>query len=325
MSTRMNRLLLAMTLLQPVACAQPEKAPESTPGEPLDRLIALSRSAERSEWWPAVQRLGRIARTDAVLRAEIWNRAKVNTLGMKFVSVTPATFTMGPDWHRVFDLQQPHDVKITRPYYMAVAEVTNAQVQQLFPKFEADVTYSPDPDSPAVRVSWKDADQFCKLLSKSEGVAYRLPTEAEWEYACRAGTTSRYCFGDGLLYKRAQLSEYAWWDYANGRASEVALLKPNNWGIYDMHGNAFEWVADWHSHFYYAECAETGTVEDPKGPEHGRAHVLRGGGWQVRNHLALTSTARFPLPRFDRRPFQWNTVGMRQTIGFRMLREVSKR
>lgn len=194
--------------------------------------------------------------------------------------------------------------------------MTNAQYQQMFPQFKVDAEYSPDPASPAVRVSWKDAVRFCKLLSGKENVVYRLPTEAEWEYACRAGTKTLYSFG----FKPDRLPEFAWCNYVNGRASPVAMLKPNAWGIYDMHGNAFEWVSDWYSRSYYSECAAKGTVQDPKGPQRGWTHVLRGGGWQVRNPLALTSTFRIPLPTFDRRPFSPDPVGLRQTIGFRVVR-----
>jgi formylglycine-generating enzyme required for sulfatase activity len=181
-----------------------------------------------------------------------------------------------------------------------------------------DAEYSPDPDGPAVNVTWKDADKFCKRLSEREGVAYDLPTEAQWEYACRAGTNTRFSFGSNP----ERLAEFAWYNYTNGRASPVAMLQPNPWGIYDMHGNAWEWAWDWFSDAYYSECAAIGTVKDPKGPASGRTHVLRGGGWQVRevSNFSLTSTFRMPLPLFDRDPFDPDPVGLRRTIGFRIIR-----
>jgi len=324
MKNRLHPSLIAAAVLYTGSCGYFQHVTSGTTAGYLDELIQLSQSDSRSQWWPAVQELGRIARTNDTAREEIWRRARVNTLGMKFVLVEPGTFMMGPDLHFLFDIQWPHLVRITRPYYIGVTETTNAQFQQLVPEFMVELKYSPHPDSPAVKVSWNDAERFCKLLSKREGAVYRLPTEAEWEYACRAGTTTRYCFGNGLGREREKLSDYAWWNYTNGRASEVALLKPNNWGIYDMHGNAFEWVSDWYSRSYYGECAKRVLVEDPKGPEGWRVHVLRGGGWQVRNHMALTSTARFPLPTFDRKPFDPDPVGLRQTIGFRVVREVAE-
>ncbi|MBU0718800.1 MAG: formylglycine-generating enzyme family protein, partial [Planctomycetes bacterium] len=163
-----------------------------------DELQDLARAASASErdvWWPAAEQLGVLASGNPVLRDEIWRRAQVNTLGMKFVRIEPGEFTMGPDWHRLFNLQRAHKVEITKPFYMEVTEVTNDQFMRVFPKYRADSIYSPDPDSPAVRVSWEQAAEFCKLLSEREGATYRLPTEAEWEYACRAGTTTRYSFG----------------------------------------------------------------------------------------------------------------------------------
>ncbi|MBU0718802.1 MAG: formylglycine-generating enzyme family protein, partial [Planctomycetes bacterium] len=172
-----------------------------------------------------------------------------------------------------------------------------------------------------VRVSWEQAAEFCKLLSEREGATYRLPTEAEWEYACRAGTTTRYSFG----WDKKRLPEFAWCNYTNGRASAVGMLSPNPWGIYDMHGNVFEWVADWYSDTYYGECVERGISEDPQGPGKGRVHVLRGGGWEVDNPDALTCTARFPMPILDRIPFdpdpRTRDLGFRQTVGFRIVRE----
>lgn len=310
-------LLTTIVGLGATSCAHSQKVSHSPMSNDLDRLITLSQSDKRTQWWPAAHKLGRIAAADDVLREEIWQRAQVNTLGMKFADVKPGTFEMGPDFHRIFSPQWAHSVRLTQPYYLSVTELTNTQFQQLFPEFKRDSKYSPDPDSPAVKVSWEDADRFCELLSEQEGVHYRLPTEAEWEYGCRAGSTARYCFGNDPI----KLPEFAWCDYTNGKASPVALLKPNDWGIYDMHGNAFEWVADWFSRAYYGECLKKGTVQDPKGPKRVRTHVLRGGGWQVSNRSALTSTARFPLPTFDRRPFDPDPVGFRQTIGFRVVRD----
>jgi len=309
---------LAGVILAGQVCTQPQATTRPSEDHVLETLIRSSQMVERSEWWPAVQELGRISATDETLRDQIWRRAHVNTLGMKFVLVGPGTFTMGPDTHRLFNIKWPHRVTITRPYYISVTEVTNETFQKLFPSFQADTEYSPDRDSPAVNIRWKDADRFCRELSQREGECYRLPTEAEWEYACRAGSKSRYCYG----YSASSLGDYAWYDYRNGRASAVALLQPNNWGLYDMHGNAFEWVADLYSSSYYSECMKKGTVRDPRGPLKGWGHVLRGGGWQVRNPRALTSTARFSLPIMNRTPFDPDPVGIRETIGFRVVREL---
>ncbi|MHC4066564.1 MAG: formylglycine-generating enzyme family protein [Planctomycetota bacterium] len=312
-----RHLLIFIAALVGASCARTH---EPTPGpeeDDLQRLVRLSKADERSQRLPAVERLGKLASTDEELCEEIWAGARVNTLGMKFVEIEPGTFTMGPDVHRwPASTAVAHPVQITEPYFIAVTEVTNAQFKRLFPEYEADSRWSPDPDSPAVNVLWDDANRFCELLSEREAVRYRLPTEAEWEYACRAGTTTLFCFGEDPT----RLAQFGWHNYANGRASRVAMLLPNNWSIYDMHGNAVEWVSDWYSLSYYSECAASGLVQDPQGPPNGRTHTLRGGGWPARNRWACSSTSRCPLPILDRVPFS-KEVGFRHVVGFRVIRE----
>jgi len=319
--------LVGILALTGASCAHSRIRIDTVEAHDLEKLIWSSRSAERAQWWPSVEQLGKRTSIDEAIRDEIWARTRVNTVGMKFVEVQPGTFTMGPDEHRVVAILVAHPVEITKGYFISVTEVTNAQYRQLVPDFEPDARYSPYPDSPAVNISWEDADRFCKLLSQREGVFYRLPTEAEWEYACRAGSETLFCFGDDP----GELAEYGWYDHAGGRASQVAILKPNAWGIYDMHGNAVEWVYDWYSTTYYVECAAEGVVQNPTGPEQGQSlpylkptHVLRGAGWiwSTRIPSACGSTARFPLPRLDRVPLSTEKVGFRQVIGFRVVREL---
>jgi len=319
---RLCPVLLHLALAQMV-CAEVDE---------LQDLVCAASASDRENWWPAVQRLGALASEDPAVRDEVWRRAQVNTLGMRFVRAEPGTFTMGPDRHRIFDSQKAHKVRITKPLFIGVTEVTNAQFAVLFPNHNADAKYSSDPDSPAVRISWDEADEFCKLLSTREGATYRLPTEAEWEYACRAGRKTQYSFG----MFAGKMREYGWCMGDDTTAPVVAQLKPNDWGLYDMHGNVFEWVSDWHSDYYYSECAKAGTVQDPKGPDREwrrpsekrpftvqSTHVLRSCGWQVDNAPACRCTARFPLPILDKKPFAGDKVGMRDTIGFRVVREVS--
>ena len=140
-----------------------------------------------------------------------------------------------------------------------------------------------------VNVSWNDAVAFCKWLSKKEGKTYRLPTEAEWEYACRAGTTTRYYSGDDpeTLAKvgnvadaaaKAKFPDWRWTIKANDGyvfTAPVGKFKPNAFGLYDMHGNAWQWCADWYGEEYYAKSP----VDDPTGPDTGDFRVLRGGFW----------------------------------------------
>lgn len=317
-----NITISAMGLL--VSCSAAQITLEANNSERLDRLVNRSRSSKRVDWWPAVQQLARMSSDSVSAMSKVWERAQVNTVGIKFVRIEPGTFIMGPYFENPFDAQWPHPVRIAHPYYISVTEITNAQFRELFPDWVPN-KYSPDADSPATHVTWAQANAFCRLLSERERAIYRLPTEAEWEYACQGGTSTRYCFGS-MHRDEGQdlLAEFAWWNHASERAMDVALLKPNNWGIYDMHGNAYEWVADWYSHFYYTDCLKRGIVADPKGPSEGHAHVLRGGAWNVENPAALTCTARMPMPVFDRRLFDFESIGIRHTVGFRIVREVDE-
>jgi formylglycine-generating enzyme required for sulfatase activity len=124
---------------------------------------------------------------------------------------------------------------------------------------------------PIESVSWNDAQEFCKKVSAKTGQTVRLPTEAEWEYACRAGTTTAYYSGD----TEADLGRAAWYGAnINGSTHPVGQKEPNAWGLYDMHGNVWEWCQD-----YWYEEYEAGAATDPQGPDTGTSRVLRGGFW----------------------------------------------
>jgi formylglycine-generating enzyme required for sulfatase activity len=125
-------------------------------------------------------------------------------------------------------------------------------------------------------VSWFNAMICCKWLQKKTGKVYRLPTEAEWEYACRAGTKTPYFFGDDP----DDLDDYAWYEEnSDSKTQEVAQKKPNPWGLYDMAGNVREWVTDFYGPKVYAENAKNNPVTDPRGPAKGDFHVTRGGAY----------------------------------------------
>jgi formylglycine-generating enzyme required for sulfatase activity len=159
---------------------------------------------------------------------------------------------------------------------------------------------------PVINVSWKDAGAYCKWLSQETGQHYRLPTEAEWEYACRADSETAWCFGDD----EKLLGEYAWYDKNSRKKTHpVGAKKANVWGLHDMHGNVWEWCQDWYDEKYYAECQEQGVVINPQGPAKGRIRVCRGGSWFL-NGRSCRSADRFRL-----------TPGSRYyNLGFRLAR-----
>jgi formylglycine-generating enzyme required for sulfatase activity len=180
---------------------------------------------------------------------------------MKMVLIPAGKFMMGEGTDQ-------HEVTLSKPFYMGVTEVTQAQ-------YEAVMGMNPSQfkgaTNPVETVSWNDAAEFCKKLSEKTRQAVRLPTEAEWEYACRAGTQTAFSFGDDP----STLGDYAWWDGNSDKTTHpVGQKKPNSWGLYDMHGNVWEWCADWYGEY------PKGPVTDPSGPATGYGgRVLRGGAW----------------------------------------------
>jgi formylglycine-generating enzyme len=137
---------------------------------------------------------------------------------------------------------------------------------------------------PVLHVSWNDTVAYCKWMSEKTGKKFRLPTEAEWEYACRAGTTTPFNTGENLTTDQANYDgNYPYSNNPKGDYLEktvaVDTFAPNAWGLYNMHGNVYEWCSDWYGGLYYDECKAKGVVENPAGPETGSYRVLRGGHW----------------------------------------------
>ena len=253
-----------------------------------------------------------------------------------------------------------HRVRITRAFWMGQHEVTVGQFRRFveasgyLPESEADGTggygwradYDPartprgdafegrdrryswrnpgfvqGDDHPVVNVTWHDAQALAAWLSRTEGRRYRLPTEAEWEYACRAGTQSRYHAGDdprallgtANVFDGRSARHWPQWqamalegDDGHAFTAPVGSFAPNPWGLYDMHGNAWEWVADWHGDDYYAQSP----IDDPQGPADGTVRVRRGGSWHT-------------WPFYARASYRnWNAPSTRYTlVGIRLVRE----
>jgi len=196
-----------------------------------------------------------------------------NSIGMKLKLVQSGEFTMGGQWNGD-DSLPPHRVRITRQFYLGVYPVTQREWAKVM---GASPSNFKGEDLPVESVSWEDCQAFISKLNAMEpGADYRLPTEAEWEYACRAGSTERFCFG----VEKTLLGEYAWYSMNSGdKTHPVGEKKPNAWGLYDMHGNVWEWCWDWYDDIYYKVCAKLGVVADPSGPKAGPRHVFRGASW----------------------------------------------
>ncbi len=199
-------------------------------------------------------------------------------INLELMPIPAGSFSMGSpiqEQDRQDDEGPQTIVTITKPFWLSNREVTQDQ-------WEAVMGNNPSifkgKDLPVEKVSWDDAIAFCKKLNQDlentlpDGYRYTLPTEAQWEYACRAKSTTRFYFGDDPEYD--QLDKYAWYaGNSMGKTHTVGIKLPNRWDLYDMHGNVWEWCLDWYGDY------TGGAASDPQGAESGDYRVLRGGGW----------------------------------------------
>ncbi|MCP4455682.1 MAG: formylglycine-generating enzyme family protein, partial [Planctomycetes bacterium] len=191
--------------------------------------------------------------------------------GLKMIEIPSGEFEMGSEDGE--DREKPvHPVKL-QAFEISATPITQAQYEAVMGTNPSEFKGA---DRPVETVSWDDAKVFCERLTKmakASGRVFTLPCEAQWEYACRAGSTTRYCFGDD----EAKLGEYAWYDKnSKGQTQPVGQKRPNDWGLYDMHGNVWEWVEDdWHDNYRGAPVDGRAWVDNQRGA----ARVIRGGSW----------------------------------------------
>ena len=203
-----------------------------------------------------------------------------------------------------------HRVRITQPFYFGVYEVTQGEYENIMGEspWAGKPGVKEGADYAAGHIRWSEAVEFCKTLSAKEGRTYRLPSEAEWEYACRAGTTTLCSFSDS----DTNLGDYAWC-YNNAykigeiHTHQVGRKHPNAWGLYDMHGNAFEGCSDWYDSDYY----EDSPIDDPVGPPIGSGYVYRGGSLGTGMGSCRSASRQYFLPKY-------RDVG----LGFRVVLEL---
>ena len=227
------------------------------------------------------------------------------SIGMKFTLIPAGEFNMGSEESE--DEKPVHKVKINNPFYLGSYPVTQREWKAVVGDNNNPSDFKGD-NLPVEEVSWDDVQKFIKKLNEKEGTdKYRLPSEAEWEYACRAGNTTRYSFGDD----DTNLGDYAWYDdNSEGKTHPVGQKEPNSWGLYDMHGNVWEWVQDmWHVN--YDDALTDGSAWEVGD---GADRVFRGGSWFNFARLCRSAFRSLPLPRDPRDRVI--------SIGFRILWEL---
>ena len=219
----------------------------------------------------------------------------------EFILIQPGSFIMGSpeDENYRWDDETQHKVTITKPFYMQSTSVTQEQWQSVM---ESNPSYFKGENLPVEQISWNDVQEFIQRLNQRDEGVYRLPTEAEWEYCCRAGSQSAFYFGDN----EAELDDYAWYEKnSNGQTHPVGQKKPNAWGLYDMHGNVYEWCQNWYDDY------PSKVVCDPQGPPKGVYRVYRGGGWYLEARYARSAFRNGYSPDFRY-----------SALGFRLVKEV---
>ena len=258
-----------------------------------------------------------------------------NSIGMKLSRIPGGTFQMGStkDEEERRSDELAHEVTITRPFLIGVYEVTQTEFARIMGNKAAQKAVFKGRNRPMDNVTWEDAGAFCQALSRvpaerNAGRKYRLPTEAEWEYACRAGTQTPFHLGESLSAKQANFNgNYPYGDAETGvylrRTANVGSYKPNSFGLFDMHGNVAEWCSDWYDREYYYDSP----AKDPTGPPVGVTPTgftkkrstakkyylsVRGGCW-LDDARACRSACRFKgMPEINYR-----------LIGFRVVCEIA--
>jgi formylglycine-generating enzyme required for sulfatase activity len=205
-------------------------------------------------------------------------RTFTNSSGMTFAWISPGTFLMGSPKQEKdrLDDETQHKVTLSNGFFMGAYLVTQEQWKEVMGNNPGD--FKGETNLPVESVSWEDCQDFCKKLRERDTLPYRLPTEAEWEYACRAATTTPFHFGATISSAQANYNGNVAYangqkGYKRGKTTPIGCFPANAWGLHDMHGNVYQWCQDWYGAYPKKD------VDDPKGPTEGGRRVLRGGSW----------------------------------------------
>ncbi len=259
----------------------------------FDDLKEEPKASDARQEAPSGNKIEESTASDTRQAAPSENKIVVDSIGYEMVYIPPGTFTMGSPSNESgrFDDEGQHNVTITKGYYMGSTEVTQSQWEKIMgsnpSKFKS--WLGTKRDCPVEHVSWKDCQKFVRKLNQIEGVnTYRLPTEAEWEYGCRAGTDTPFNTGRCLSTDQANYDgnyPLSWCLKGTYREKTLPVKScaPNAWGLYDMHGNVWEWCSDGYGNY------PSGSVTDPDGAPTGSPRVARGGGWSFSARLCRSA------------------------------------
>jgi sulfatase modifying factor 1 len=232
----------------------------------------------------------------------IGNKEVSNTVGMKFRWISPGQFLMGSsaEEKKRSNNETQHSVHLTKGFFIGTFVVTRDEWQAVMGRGSTMkiIDRNKAKNLPMTRISWYDCQRFIAKLQEKEGKQYRLPTEAEWEFACRAGTTTPFFWGETISTEQANFKGHLSNTFGKvgvyrGKVTSVDFFRPNAWGMHDMHGNVQQWCQDWYGGY------AAGDVVDPMGPEMGSRRVLRGGSWDSDPKDCRSASRRSADPNFE--------------------------
>jgi formylglycine-generating enzyme required for sulfatase activity len=267
-------------------------------------LVPMPVEAVQTAWFPVLPALHG-GETNPALPKLVTVKLGENVM-MDLVLVPAGSFMMGSDGFEE-DEKPVHKVNISRPFYMGKYEVTQEQWTALI---HDNPTKFVGPQRPVENLKWEDCQKFLEVLSaRYPGCTFTLPTEAQWEYACRAGSTTEFCFGSD----EGEMGEYAWYvKNSENTTHPVGQKHANAWGLYDMHGNAYEWCQDWDGPYAGSEPT------DPRGPASGTKRIMRGGSWRTGAKVCRSANRPWTAP-----PHPPYKAGFRVVVGVEIASQVT--